>query len=288
MLGLPLNFANIIALPLLLGVGVAFKIYYVMAWRRGMTGLVQSTLTRAVIFSALTTATAFGSLWLSSHPGTSSMGELMALALFCTMCGGGAVPARADGAAAQGRGRRQPPRGVAVPCRGGRGRIRTGRPRRVEPCAARHAGAATRRRDGVPMRSAAEQMPIADEQPAGDQCGGRTMPRASVAIDNLRAVCHPAGARVPCDVGLYRLLPHHPFALDARRFLWRAFPIVDQQRWFGFDLFCAWLDVFLMSFFYPSVRAVRLAEPAAQGTGRRFCRTGCCAWDCRSPRSSCC
>ncbi|MBV9152093.1 MAG: MMPL family transporter [Alphaproteobacteria bacterium] len=82
---LPLNFANIIALPLLLGVGVAFKIYYIMAWRRGRTALVQSTLTRAVIFSAMTTATAFGSLWLSRHPGTSSMGQLMALALVCTM-----------------------------------------------------------------------------------------------------------------------------------------------------------------------------------------------------------
>jgi len=82
---LPLNFANIIALPLLLGVGVAFKIYYIMAWRRGRTALVQSTLSRAVIFSAMTTATAFGSLWLSSHPGTSSMGKLMALALVSTM-----------------------------------------------------------------------------------------------------------------------------------------------------------------------------------------------------------
>src|SRR5207237_10883411 len=82
---LPLNFANIIALPLLLGVGVAFKIYYIMAWRRGRTALVQSTLSRAVIFSAMTTGTAFGSLWLSSHPGTSSMGELMGLALLCTM-----------------------------------------------------------------------------------------------------------------------------------------------------------------------------------------------------------
>jgi uncharacterized protein len=83
--GMPLNFANIIALPLLLGVGVAYKIYYVMAWRRGQTRLVQSTLSRAVIFSALTTAIAFGSLWLSSHPGTSSMGKMMALALMCTM-----------------------------------------------------------------------------------------------------------------------------------------------------------------------------------------------------------
>ena len=83
--GLKLNFANIIALPLLLGVGVAFKIYYIMAWRRGRTALVQSVLSRAVIFSAMTTATAFGSLWLSSHPGTSSMGKLMALALVSTM-----------------------------------------------------------------------------------------------------------------------------------------------------------------------------------------------------------
>ena len=84
-LDIPLNFANIIALPLLLGVGVAFKIYYIMAWRSGKTALVQSTLTRAVIFSAIATASAFGSLWLSSDPATSSMGELMALALLCTM-----------------------------------------------------------------------------------------------------------------------------------------------------------------------------------------------------------
>jgi hopanoid biosynthesis associated RND transporter like protein HpnN len=84
-IGMPLNFANIIALPLLLGVGVAFKIYYTMAWRAGQTGLLQSSLTRAVIFSALTTATAFASLWLSSHPGTSSMGKLLALTLATTM-----------------------------------------------------------------------------------------------------------------------------------------------------------------------------------------------------------
>ena len=85
LLDLPLNFANILALPLLLGVGVAFKIYYIMAWRAGKTRLLESTLTRAVIFSAMTTATAFGSLWLSHHPGTSSMGKLMALSLVCTM-----------------------------------------------------------------------------------------------------------------------------------------------------------------------------------------------------------
>lgn len=84
-IGLPMNFANIIALPLLLGVGVAFKIYYVTAWRAGQTDLLQSSLTRAIFFSALTTATAFGSLWLSSHPGTSSMGKLLALSLVTTL-----------------------------------------------------------------------------------------------------------------------------------------------------------------------------------------------------------
>jgi hopanoid biosynthesis associated RND transporter like protein HpnN len=82
---LPLNFANIVALPLLLGVGVAFKIYYVTAWREGRTNLLQSSLTRAIFFSALTTATAFGSLWLSSHPGTASMGKLLALSFVITL-----------------------------------------------------------------------------------------------------------------------------------------------------------------------------------------------------------
>ncbi|TCK38544.1 hypothetical protein B0G84_3856 [Paraburkholderia sp. BL8N3] len=84
---MPLNFANIIALPLMLGVGVAFKIYFVMAWRSGQTGLLQSSLTHAVMFSAATTATAFGSLWFSHHPGTSSMGRLLALSLLCTLIG---------------------------------------------------------------------------------------------------------------------------------------------------------------------------------------------------------
>ena len=84
-IGFKLNFANIIALPVLLGLGVAFKIYYIMAWRSGRTNLLQSSLTRAVIWSALTTATAFGSLWLSQHPGTSSMGKLLALSLVCTL-----------------------------------------------------------------------------------------------------------------------------------------------------------------------------------------------------------
>ena len=86
LIDLKLNFANIIALPLLLGLGVAFKIYYVMAWREGTAELLQTSLTRAIFFSAMTTATAFGSLWSSNHPGTSSMGKLLALSLATTLC----------------------------------------------------------------------------------------------------------------------------------------------------------------------------------------------------------
>jgi uncharacterized protein len=80
-----LNYANIIALPVLLGIGVAFKIYYVTAWRRGQSNFLESVLTRAVFYSTLLTATAFGSLWLSNQPGISSMGKLLALSLVCTL-----------------------------------------------------------------------------------------------------------------------------------------------------------------------------------------------------------
>jgi hopanoid biosynthesis associated RND transporter like protein HpnN len=87
LLHISLNLANIIALPLLLGVGVAFKIYYVVAWRKGEQVLLAHPLTQAIVLSAACTGIAFGSLWLSHHPGTASMGELLVLSLFCTLIG---------------------------------------------------------------------------------------------------------------------------------------------------------------------------------------------------------
>jgi predicted RND superfamily exporter protein len=85
LIGQPINFANIIAFPLLFGVGVAFHIYFVMAWRAGARDLLQSSLARAVFFSALATGTAFGSLWISSHPGTASMGKILMISLAWTL-----------------------------------------------------------------------------------------------------------------------------------------------------------------------------------------------------------
>jgi hopanoid biosynthesis associated RND transporter like protein HpnN len=81
----PINFANIIAFPLLFGVGVAFHIYFVMAWRGGAINLLQSSLARGVFFSAMTTGMAFGSLMLSSHPGTASMGKILMISLLWTL-----------------------------------------------------------------------------------------------------------------------------------------------------------------------------------------------------------
>ena len=78
LLPLPLNFANIIALPLLLGVGVSFNIYFVMNWRAGRREMLGSATARAVAFSALTTGTSFGSLALSAHPGTAIDGGAVA------------------------------------------------------------------------------------------------------------------------------------------------------------------------------------------------------------------
>ena len=85
LLNLPLNFANIIALPLLLGIGVAFEIYFVINWRAGHNMPLQSSTARAILFSGLTTGAAFGSLAISDHRGTSSMGELLMIALVFTL-----------------------------------------------------------------------------------------------------------------------------------------------------------------------------------------------------------
>jgi len=80
-----LNYANIIALPLLQGVGVSFNVYFIMNWRMGQTSVLGSATARAILYSALTTASAFGALALSAHPGTASMGWLLLISLGCTL-----------------------------------------------------------------------------------------------------------------------------------------------------------------------------------------------------------
>ncbi len=85
LIGLPLNFANIIALPLLLSLGVSYAIYFVSYARSGHQYPLQSSMARAVMFSAGTVLVAFGSLALSSHPGTAGMGELLTVSLLYSL-----------------------------------------------------------------------------------------------------------------------------------------------------------------------------------------------------------
>ncbi|MGF1593230.1 MAG: MMPL family transporter [Kiloniellaceae bacterium] len=93
-LGLPFNFANVIVLPLLLGLGVDSGIHYVMRAREAAAGAasgaapsagaVNST-PRAILLSALTTLASFGALSISGHPGTASMGQLLTIAIVMTL-----------------------------------------------------------------------------------------------------------------------------------------------------------------------------------------------------------
>jgi hopanoid biosynthesis associated RND transporter like protein HpnN len=85
LLGMSINFANIIALPLLLGVGVSFNVYFVMNWRSGQRSFLGSPTAHAILFSALTTGTAFGCLAIARHPGTASMGLLLLLSLIAVL-----------------------------------------------------------------------------------------------------------------------------------------------------------------------------------------------------------
>lgn len=85
-LDVPFNFANVIALPLLLGVGVDSGIHVVHRLRSGERGAFFATSTaRAVVLSSLTTMAGFGSLALSHHAGTASMGLLLAIGMLAIL-----------------------------------------------------------------------------------------------------------------------------------------------------------------------------------------------------------
>ena len=86
-IGMPLNYANIIALPLLVGIGVDNGIHVVHRMRTEppeRSSFNTSTM-RAVLASGLTTVASFGNLAFSSHVGTASMGMLLALGLAVSM-----------------------------------------------------------------------------------------------------------------------------------------------------------------------------------------------------------
>ena len=86
--GLPLNFANVIALPLLLGIGVDSGIHIIHRYRTDLPdgkNILATSSARAVIVSSLTTMGGVGNLALSPHAGTASMGMLLTLGIGVTL-----------------------------------------------------------------------------------------------------------------------------------------------------------------------------------------------------------
>jgi predicted RND superfamily exporter protein len=86
-LGLPFNYANIIALPLLVGIGVDNGIHVVHRLRSETSTAVlfETSTMDAVLASGLTTVASFGTLAFSAHVGTASMGKLLAVGLVASM-----------------------------------------------------------------------------------------------------------------------------------------------------------------------------------------------------------
>ncbi len=88
LLGWQFNFANIIALPLLLGVGVDSGIHMVHRMRTEPPAdgrLLNTSTSRAVLASGLTTIASFGNLAFVSHLGMASMGQLLTLGMLVTL-----------------------------------------------------------------------------------------------------------------------------------------------------------------------------------------------------------
>jgi glucans biosynthesis protein C len=68
----------------------------------------------------------------------------------------------------------------------------------------------------------------------------------NIPFSNLRAVVILIVVAFHSALPYLASQPPEPFAFDAEPYRWIAFPIIDHERWFGFDLFCAWQDISLM------------------------------------------
>jgi hypothetical protein len=93
----------------------------------------------------------------------------------------------------------------------------------------------------------------------------KAMPKASLPLGNLRGVAILLILAFHCVSAYIVTQPTHALAFDAPPYDWRAFPIIDSERWLGFDLFCAFAFLYLMQlmfflsglFVWPSLAARR-------------------------------
>jgi len=86
-LNIDLNFANMIAIPLLFSLGVSYPLYLLRRFQEvgDVKKIYQTNTPSAIVYSGLTTIFSFGTLYISPHNGTSSMGLLLFLCLLNTL-----------------------------------------------------------------------------------------------------------------------------------------------------------------------------------------------------------
>jgi glucans biosynthesis protein C len=104
------------------------------------------------------------------------------------------------------------------------------------------------------------------------------MPAASLALRNLRGLAILLILAFHCFSAYILTQPAHPLPFDQAPYDWRAFPIIDDERWLGFDLFCAFQFLYLMQlmfflsglFVWPSLRR----RGWGQFVGHRIVRLG--------------
>jgi len=103
------------------------------------------------------------------------------------------------------------------------------------------------------------------------------MSKSSLALNNLRAVITLSVLAFHGSLAYLGSTPS-AYAFDKPPYLWRAFPIVDSDRWFGFDIFCAWQDISMMVLLYFLSALFSWPSLARKGTGKflgdRFLRLG--------------
>jgi peptidoglycan/LPS O-acetylase OafA/YrhL len=112
------------------------------------------------------------------------------------------------------------------------------------------------------------------------------MQTPSLALNNLRTFAVMVVLAVHACAAYLGSSPTSPFRFDDPPFRWRALPIIDGDRFFGFDIFCAYHDTYLITllffvsglFVWPSLarkgtwcflrdRIVRIAMPFALAVG---------------------
>ncbi|MEO1275804.1 MAG: hypothetical protein AAFV96_10555, partial [Pseudomonadota bacterium] len=82
---IPFNYANVIILPLMIGIGVDTGVHLAVRAARSGESVFSTSTPRAALGSAMTTIGAFGTLALSDHQGTASMGVMLVIALVASL-----------------------------------------------------------------------------------------------------------------------------------------------------------------------------------------------------------